>query len=117
MTIGSPPISPLTKGAAPPSEAEKIRKAASGFEALFVAQLLRSARESASTEQDQSGSAMMEVAEEQIALAISDRSGLGLAQSIVESLGKINAAPPSTSTINSVPPSTSGMLSGTLETK
>jgi Rod binding domain-containing protein len=96
MTIGSTSMSPLTKGAEPPSEAEKIRKAATGFEALFVAQLLRSARESAATEQDQSGSAMMEVAEEQIALSISDRGGLGLAQSIVDSLGKLNAIPPST---------------------
>ena len=107
MTIGSAPLSPLMKGAEPPSEAEKIRKAASGFEALFVAQLLRSARESAATEQDQSGSAMMEVAEEQIALAISDRGGLGLSQSIVDSLGKINA----------MPPSTTRMLSGIQETK
>ena len=107
MTIGSTSLSPLMKGAEPPSEAEKIRKAASGFEALFVAQLLRSARESAATEQDQSGSAMMEVAEEQIALAISDRGGLGLSQSIVDSLGRINA----------MPPGTTRMLSGIEESK
>ena len=103
MTIGRA-ISPLASSApasAEPaaSQAEKIRKAASGFEALFVAQLLRSARESAATEQDQSGSAMMEVAEEQIAQSLSDQGGLGLGKSIVESLGRLKAAPPTKQTM------------------
>jgi peptidoglycan hydrolase FlgJ len=96
MRIEKATISPLVNGAQPPTEADKIRKAANGFEALFVAQLLRSARESSAPEQDQSGSAMMEVAEEHIALSISEQGGLGLSQSIVESLGKLNTTPPTT---------------------
>lgn len=100
MTIGTAPLSPLN-GETQPDQAEKIRKAASGFEALFVAQLLRSARESANAEQDQSGSAMMEVAEEQIAQAISDRGGLGLSQSIVDSLQHLGSVPPSKARLTS----------------
>ena len=99
MTIGTTPVASLAKAAEPTTEADKIRKAASGFEAIFVAQLLRSARESSATEQNESGSAMMEVAEEEIARAISDQGGLGLSQAVVESLGRLDAAPPSARTL------------------
>ena len=81
--------SPGGAAAAPPTDAEKIRKASSQFEALFLAQMLRSARESAGGDStgDPSGQSMMEIAEEHIAQALAEHGGLGLAQSVMASLG------------------------------
>ena len=80
---------PGSAAEAPASEAEKIRKASSQFEALFLAQILRSARESAAGESsgDPSGQSMMEIAEEHIAHALAEHGGLGLAQSVMTNLG------------------------------
>ncbi len=62
-----------------------IHKAASQFEALFVAQMLRSARESASSNSDDSNSAIHDIAEEQLAQALAEGGGLGLARTIESS--------------------------------
>ena len=98
MTIGTTSALPALSGnaAAPATETEKIRKAAGQFEALFLAQLLRSARESATPEDSsgQSGGSMMEIAEEHIAQALADSGGLGLSQAITESFGKLDVKPP-----------------------
>ena len=59
--------------------------------------MLRSAREAgagAIGEGDQSGSAMMEMAEDQLAQALSSGGGLGLARTIAESFRVTTAAPP-----------------------
>ena len=73
------------------SQTAKLRDAAQQFEALFVSQLMRSAREASQAESsDQTSEVMMEVAEEQIALALSRQGGLGLAQSV---LNQIQATP------------------------
>ncbi len=80
-----------------PSAAEtnptKIRDAAKQFEALLLEQMLRSARESGSgdwtgSSEDQTGSSMSEMAEQQFAQVLSANGGLGLAKLVVDGLGK-----------------------------
>jgi peptidoglycan hydrolase FlgJ len=76
----------------PPAKLSKIHEAAQQFEALFAAQILRSAREASASEgQDSTTQTIREVAEEQIALSMAKQGGLGLAQSIVGQLTAINA--------------------------
>jgi Rod binding domain-containing protein len=71
---------------------EKIRKAAMDFEALLIAQMLKSARESGggmtgdSDEQDETNSTMVELGEQQLAQALSASGGLGLAKMVVAGL-------------------------------
>jgi flagellar protein FlgJ len=65
--------------------------AAEQFEALFVGQMLRSVRESASEETgDDPGanSAFLELAEEQLAQALAARGGLGIATMVKTELEK-----------------------------
>jgi Rod binding domain-containing protein len=83
MTIGNIAPSGATPSAAPgaPNTAA-LHKAASQFEALFVAQMLRSVRESAQTGSDESSSAMRDIADEQFAQALAEGGGLGLARTI-----------------------------------
>jgi flagellar protein FlgJ len=88
-------LSPISGSAAVTPEAAKsakIRDAAEQFEALFVAQMLRSAREASATGQDQSGQVLMEVAEEQIALAVSKQGGLGMVTAITRQMDEAQAA-------------------------
>ena len=91
MNIGRvlPSIAPTRtdNSADSPKPDPKIAKAASEFEALFVAQMLRSAREAGKlSDDDPSSGAMMEMAEDQLAQAISSGGGLGLARAIAASL-------------------------------
>jgi Rod binding domain-containing protein len=71
---------------------EKIRQAATDFEALLIAQMLRLARESGggmtgdSDEQDETNSTMIELGEQQLAQALSNSGGLGLAKMVVAGL-------------------------------
>jgi flagellar protein FlgJ len=68
-----------------------LRHAAEQFEALFVGQMLRSVRESASDETDDdsgANSAFLELAEEQLAQAMAARGGLGIATMVMAELGK-----------------------------
>ena len=76
-------------GASLASEAAKTRDAAREFEALLIEQMLRSARSAGSGEwmgEDQTGSALPEMAEQQFARALSAGGGLGLAKLVVEGL-------------------------------
>ena len=79
------------------SAEEQLGDVAAEFESLLVAQMLRMARESATAGCFQDGaegadSVMMEVAEQQLAGAISASGGLGLSRLIVEGLS--SSAPP-----------------------
>ena len=68
-----------------------LRHAAEQFEALFVGQMLRSVRESASEEADDdpgANSTFLELAEEQLAQALAARGGLGIATMVETGLGK-----------------------------
>ena len=71
---------------------EKIRKAATDFEALLIAQMLKSARESEggmtgdADEQDETNSTMVELGEQQLAQALSSSGGLGIASIVIAGL-------------------------------
>jgi peptidoglycan hydrolase FlgJ len=71
---------------------EKIRKAARDFEALLIAQMLKSARESGggmtgdADEQDETNATMVELGEQQMAQALSSSGGLGIANMVIAGL-------------------------------
>jgi peptidoglycan hydrolase FlgJ len=68
-----------------------LRHAAEQFEALFVGQMLRSVRESATDETDDDSGAnspFLELAEEQLAQAMAARGGLGIATMVMTDLGQ-----------------------------
>jgi Rod binding domain-containing protein len=74
---------------------EKIRTAARDFEALLIGQMLHSMRGDGQqgwlgTGEDEAGTRIMDLAEEQFAHALSTSGGLGLARMIVKGL---NTAP------------------------
>jgi Rod binding domain-containing protein len=104
-SIQSPLALPATRAAqvsssnslSPPSPSsrdtpEKIQKAAMDFEALLIAQMLKSARESGGgmtgdgDEQDETNSTMVELGEQQLAQALSANGGLGLAKMVIAGL-------------------------------
>jgi peptidoglycan hydrolase FlgJ len=68
-----------------------LKDAAGKFEALLISQMLKSARKTDSGswtgESDQSGSTMMDMAEQQLAEMLGSQGGLGLARLIVTQLG------------------------------
>lgn len=74
-------------------ESAKIRDAAAQFEALLLAQILKSVQEAASegwlgTGQDEAGGLMLEVAQEHLAQVLASQGGLGLAKLVVEGLSR-----------------------------
>jgi Rod binding domain-containing protein len=70
----------------------KVEGAAKQFEALMIAQMLRTARENTEDE-DSSASTMLDVADQQFSQVLSNNGGLGLATLIVKGLnqGQANA--------------------------
>jgi Rod binding domain-containing protein len=80
-----------------PEDAKRIADAARQFESLLIAQLLKSMRESGGgwlgTGDDQAGAQAMELAEEQMARALAQQGGLGLAQLVVAGLKRESPAP------------------------
>jgi Rod binding domain-containing protein len=79
---------------------EAIAKAATQFEALLIGEVMKSAREAdgsgwEGTDEQEAGSTLMEVSEQQIAQALAASGGLGLAKMI--SAGLSRAAAPSAS--------------------
>jgi Rod binding domain-containing protein len=70
-----------------PNEAKpkNAKEAATQFEALLIAQMLRSARESGA-EEDSTASTMFDVAGQQFAKMLSENGGLGLAKVIAKGL-------------------------------
>lgn len=70
---------------------EKIRQAASQFEALLIGEMLKSSQEGSSgdfmgTDDDQAGSSLLDMAQQQFAQAMALRGGLGLAKMVSEGL-------------------------------
>jgi Rod binding domain-containing protein len=81
-------------------DSEKIREAATQFEALLVAQMLRQVREAGSggltgDSEDKSGEHLMGFAEEQLAQVLSANGGLGIARMAAASLVQQPAPVPS----------------------
>lgn len=88
-------LSPAVGGAPPPRGADtpaKIRDAAQQFEALLIGQILRAARENGGAASlgagggDSSADSATEYAEQQFALVLAQRGGLGLADLIARGL-------------------------------
>ncbi len=70
---------------------ERVRDAATQFESLLLAQMLKSIHEAGSqgwlgAGEDQAGASAMDLAQEQFAQALAARGGLGLANFIVSGL-------------------------------
>jgi len=71
----------------------KVREAASQFEALLLAQLLKSVREAAGDRWlgaggDEAGGMMLDVAQEHLAQVLASQGGLGLANLVTEGLSR-----------------------------
>ena len=67
---------------------KNAQEAATQFEGLLIAQMLRSAKEaSASDEKDPTSETMFDLAGQHFAQMLADRGGLGLAKLIAKSLG------------------------------
>jgi len=68
----------------------QLKKVAAEFESLLLAQMLKSARESCSGgwsgEEEESGSTMIEIAEQQLARLMAAKGGVGLAKLVVSGL-------------------------------
>jgi Rod binding domain-containing protein len=71
---------------------ENLKDAAGKFEALLIAQMLKSARQTDSAgwtgEADESSSSMMDMAEQNLAELLGSQGALGLASMVVKQLGK-----------------------------
>jgi flagellar protein FlgJ len=69
----------------------KLKDAAGKFEAMLIAQMLKSARKTDSGgwsgESDQTTSSIMDMAEQQLADMLGAQGGLGIAQMVVTQLG------------------------------
>jgi Rod binding domain-containing protein len=84
----------------PRPAAANVKEAATQFESLLVAQLLKTMRESGGdgwlgTGEDQAGATMMQLAEEHLSQVLAQQGGLGLANLVVEGLDRA-AAPQAT---------------------
>jgi Rod binding domain-containing protein len=91
--IDSPSLNNLPiQGIAPVQhdDPEKIKKAATQFEALLIGQLLKSMRDSEGgwlgTGDDESASSAMEYAQEMFAQAMTAKGGLGIASMVTKGL-------------------------------
>ncbi len=70
-----------------PMVKSKVEGAAKQFEALMIAQMLRTAREN-NADQDSSGSTMLDVVDQQFSQVLANNGGLGLARLIVKGLNQ-----------------------------
>jgi len=80
--------------AAPREDPGKVREAASRFEALLLAQILKSVREAAGEGWlggDEAGGMMLEVAQEHLSEVLAAQGGLGLARLVAEGLSRASA--------------------------
>lgn len=78
---------------APEAPATKVEGAAKQFEALLIAQMLRSAREE-TEDQDSTASTMQDVADQQFSQVLANHGGLGLARLVVTGLQTPSVQPP-----------------------
>ena len=84
-------LSALTPSDALPAQT-KVAGAAKQFEALMIAQMLRTARENTEDENSTSSS-MLDLADQQFSQVLANNGGLGLANLVVKGInqGQINA--------------------------
>jgi len=92
----------LDQAAGPPN---KVEKAAKQFEALMIGQVLKAAHAASDggwlgTGDDPSGGMTMELAEQQLAQALSARGGLGIAKLVTKNLDRGNPTTASSGTPN-----------------
>lgn len=74
---------------APQSKPKSVEGAAKQFEALLIGQMLRSARETAHNDDDDSaGQTMIDMADQHFSQLLANNGGMGLAQMIVKGLKK-----------------------------
>jgi Rod binding domain-containing protein len=96
MTI--PPISPGIPSARSTDSPEKIKDAASQFEALLIGQILKTAHEDSDGgwggESDTASASAMDFANDYFARAMASKGGLGLTNMIVKGLEKQKTAAP-----------------------
>jgi len=99
------PITPLHSPPRTPDTPAKIQDAARQFEALLIGQILRTVHESGGWlgSSDGASDCAMDYAQQQLALAMAERGGLGLAGLIARGL-----TPPAPSTPGSGTTGTSG---------
>ena len=89
MTAPLSAVTPATMTAASAPQT-KIEGAAKQFEALMIAQMLRTARED-TEDGDSSSSTMLDVADQQFSQVLANNGGLGLAKLIVKGLTDASA--------------------------
>jgi Rod binding domain-containing protein len=88
LTQAGPPLASTSK-----DTLAKIQHAAADFEALLLAQMLKSSRESSGgsltgTDDGEANSTMIELGEQQFAQALASSGGLGIAKMVVTGLAK-----------------------------
>ena len=90
MTL--PPISSGVPGSHTPDSPEKIKDAASQFEALLIGQILKAAHEESGEgwggETDPASASAMDFANDYFARAMAAKGGLGLTNMIASGLGR-----------------------------
>lgn len=79
------------------NDPNKVKDAASQFEALLITQMLKSARESSGSgwtgkSEDNSSESVMEMSEQHLAQVLASQGGLGLAKMIVDGLNQQSGA-------------------------
>ena len=89
--------SPEPASLQPADDPKRIAGAAKDFEALLIGQMLKSMRDAGEggwlgTGDDEAGQQAMELAEEQLARALANQGGLGLARLVTGGLTKASAA-------------------------
>lgn len=91
MTDALSAVTPASMGTTSPAPT-KVEGAAKQFEALMIAQMLRTAREN-TEDGDSSSSTMLDVADQQFSQVLANNGALGLAKLIVKGLnqGQTNA--------------------------
>jgi len=86
---GTNGLQSLANAASRKESPEKIRKVATDFEALLIAQMLKSARESGggvtgdADEEDETNSTVLELGEQQFAQVLASNGGLGIAKMVI----------------------------------
>jgi Rod binding domain-containing protein len=85
MTDALSAIAPSVMDTTAAPTPSKVEDAARQFEALMIAQMLRTAREN-TEDPDSSASTMLDVADQQFSQVLANNGGLGLAKLIVKGL-------------------------------
>jgi Rod binding domain-containing protein len=89
LSLASSPAATFAASASAKDSPDKIRKAATDFEALLIAQMLKSARQAGggitgdADEEDETNSTAIELGEQQLAQVLAHSGGLGIAKMVI----------------------------------